>query len=282
MHQEKYDLNWHKYSEHLREMLHGMMKSNELTDVTLVCDDKTQFKAHKIVLSACSSVFKSIINDVPQSSSIIYLRGIQHQEMNAILEFMYLGVATFYQERMNEFLNVAKDLEIKEISKNVEFNKENIKIDKPELPSIQSTRVHAHYSINDRDMSDSSDGEIRMNESQFQKKSDGMFICDQCESQFTEKIKLIQHIQSIHEGVRYACNQCDYQATRQYHLKTHILSFHEGVRYACNKCDFQATRQDGLKMHIKSIHEGVKYACNQCDHQAADPSNLRKHIKNKH
>ena len=50
----KYNLNWHTYSEHLRNMLHEMMKSEELTDVTLVCDDKRQFKAHKIVLSACS------------------------------------------------------------------------------------------------------------------------------------------------------------------------------------------------------------------------------------
>ena len=33
---------------------------------------------------------------------------------------MYLGVATFYQERKNEFLNVAKSLEVKEISKDVE------------------------------------------------------------------------------------------------------------------------------------------------------------------
>ena len=46
------------YSDHLREMLHEMMKSHELTHVTLICDDKRQFKAHKIVLSACSSVFK--------------------------------------------------------------------------------------------------------------------------------------------------------------------------------------------------------------------------------
>ena len=52
MHQEKYNFNWHAYSDHLREMLHEMMKSNELTDVTLVCDDKRQIKAHKIVLSA--------------------------------------------------------------------------------------------------------------------------------------------------------------------------------------------------------------------------------------
>ena len=86
MHLEKYNLNWHTYSVHLREMLHEMMKSDELTDVTLVCDDKRQFKAHKIVLSACSSIFKGIISTLPQTNSIIYLRGIQHQEMESILE----------------------------------------------------------------------------------------------------------------------------------------------------------------------------------------------------
>ena len=64
MTQEKYNLNWHTYSDHLREMLHEMMKSNELTDVTLVCDDKRTFKAHKIVLSACSSVFNTSSKNV--------------------------------------------------------------------------------------------------------------------------------------------------------------------------------------------------------------------------
>ena len=122
MSQEKYNLNWHTYSDHLREMLHNMRISETLTDVTLVCDDQKQFKTHKIVLSACSTVFKNIIDSLPQNTSVIYLRGIQHQEMESILEFMYLGVATFYQERMNEFLNVVKNLEIKEISKDVEFN----------------------------------------------------------------------------------------------------------------------------------------------------------------
>merc|ERR1712126_174757 len=132
MNQEKYNLNWHTYSDHLREMLHEMRESDQLTDVTLVCDDKKQFKAHKIVLSACSSVFKSIINDLPQNSSVIYLRGIQHQEMESILEFMYLGVATFYQEKSNEFLNAAKNLEVKEISKDVEFDEDNGN-DEPEV-----------------------------------------------------------------------------------------------------------------------------------------------------
>ena len=68
MHQEKYNLNWHTYSDHLREMLYEMKKRSELTDVTLICDDKTQFKVHKVVLSTCSTVFKSIINDLPWNS----------------------------------------------------------------------------------------------------------------------------------------------------------------------------------------------------------------------
>ena len=124
MDQEKYNLNWINYSDHLREMLHKMRKTNSLSDVTLVCDDKIQFKAHKIVLSACSPVFKNMINELPENSLVIYLRGIQHIEMESILEFMYLGVATLYQERMNEFLKVAQNLEIKEICKDVKFNEE--------------------------------------------------------------------------------------------------------------------------------------------------------------
>ena len=133
MNQEKYNLNWHTYSDHLTDMLHNMRKSENLTYVTLVCDDQKQFKAHKIVLSACSTVFKNIIDILPVNSSVIHLRGIQHQEMETILEFMYLGVATFYQERMNEFLNVAKMLEIKEISKDVEFNDGEESYDKQDV-----------------------------------------------------------------------------------------------------------------------------------------------------
>merc|ERR1712221_26974 len=102
-------------------MMKTLMNTNKSADVTLVCNDKTKFKAHKFVLSACSPVFQSIIDDLPnKDDSFIYLRGIGPQEMKSILQFMYLGQATFYQDRMNEFLDVAKSLEIKEISKDVE------------------------------------------------------------------------------------------------------------------------------------------------------------------
>merc|ERR1712098_200386 len=101
-------------------MMQNLMQSNDSSDVTLVCDDKTKLKAHKFVLSACSPVFQSIIADLPQKQdSTIYLRGVFSHEMQSILQFMYLGQATFYHDRMNEFLTVAKTLEVKEISKDI-------------------------------------------------------------------------------------------------------------------------------------------------------------------
>ena len=63
MNQEKFNLRWHTYKDHLRDMLHDMKSSNELTDVTLVSDDKIHFKAHKVVFKSCSPVFKSIVSD---------------------------------------------------------------------------------------------------------------------------------------------------------------------------------------------------------------------------
>merc|ERR1712126_305747 len=114
--QPKMDLNWHTFTDHLKAMMSNILMSGDLTDITLVSDDKKKLKAHKVVLSSCSPVFKDIINDLPEKNPIIYLKGIHSYEIESILQFMYLGQATLLQERMNVFIDVAKSLEIKEIS----------------------------------------------------------------------------------------------------------------------------------------------------------------------
>ena len=63
---EQFDLNWHTFSDHVKEMMQNLLLSNESTDITLICEDKTKFKAHKFVLNACSPLFQTIINDLPQ------------------------------------------------------------------------------------------------------------------------------------------------------------------------------------------------------------------------
>merc|ERR1712069_2242 len=118
---ENYTLNWETFTDHLQLMSKDLYEEGKNSDVTLVSDDQTQFKAHKIVLSACSPIFKKIIESNPSQHPLIYLRGIQSYEMESILQFMYLGEGKFYHERMREFIKVAQDLEVKDISDGVEL-----------------------------------------------------------------------------------------------------------------------------------------------------------------
>ena len=125
-HQEKYTFTWHSYSDHLREALNDMMLSSEFADVTLVTDDKQQIRAHRNILSAASPVFKSILQiDSKNANQVIYLRGIQHSEMESIMQYIYLGEARFCKERVSEFLMVSKNLEIKDLLTGTEMNQTN-------------------------------------------------------------------------------------------------------------------------------------------------------------
>ena len=48
-----------------------------------------------------------------QLNPAIYLRGVRHEDIKNILEFMYLGVVNVCQEDLDSFLSVAQDLCIK-------------------------------------------------------------------------------------------------------------------------------------------------------------------------
>ena len=286
----KKSLIWHNYSDHLKSMMKELMMNEDFSDVTLVSEDKKQIKANINILSACSPVFKDILKKDKNSNPIIYLRGIEYSELESIMQFIYLGEATFYEERMNEFLAVAKSLEIKELCKAGTVSK-----DEPDDYPSQSNEPESNEYPFPTDQDTSTKliekqnvipDNIRKEAPQIRRGSVvrvvGKFECDQCHKTYSEKFSLRRHIMSEHEGINYACNQCDYQATKQYCLTVHIQSVHEGVKYACDQCDYQATTQSHLTRHIQLKHEGIKYACDQCDYKATQKFNLTKHIRSEH
>ena len=278
MHQEKYSLTWNTYSDHLKTMMQELMMNEDFADVTIVTEDKKHIKANINILSACSPVFRDILKKEKNSNQIIYLRGIQFSEMESIMQFIYLGEATFYEERMDEFIAVAKSLEIKELC-----NAETESNDEPDEPSPSNSatgkEMEEHTVISDPDHT------IKQAPQQIRRgvvSVNGKYECEMCHKKYSDKKGLTRHNQSVHEGVKYACDQCDYQATQQSSLFIHIEAKHDGIKYPCDQCDYQATTKCSLTKHIQSMHEGVKYACNQCDYQATEKSNLYKHIRSIH
>ena len=298
MHPEKYSLTWHTYSDHLKSMMKELIMNEDFSDVTLVTEDKKQIKANINILSA----FKDILKKEKVTSTVMYLRGIQY----SIMQFIYLGEATFYEERMDEFISVAKLLEIKELC-NAEAERNEEPEDEPLTTDSETfnenlkeqTIVSDHFTKKTKQerrrevVNLNGKYECKPCQKTFankhnltvhiQSKHEGIkYACDKCDNQFTQKSHLTTHIQSKHEGIKNVCDQCDYRATQKSHLITHIQSKHEGIRYACDQCNFQAKHQSHLTTHIQSKHEGIKYVCDQCDYQATLKCNLTTHIQSKH
>ena len=209
------------------------MLSGEFTDVILVTDDKQQMRAHRNILSACSPVFKNILQmDFDKTNPVIYLRGIQHAEMESILQFMYLGNTRIHEERMNEFFMVSKNLEIKQLlmaindqtSSDGASNEDetNVVEDKDPAPTFINnfSNVEHQTETSTRQINRNNVAEKRVLISEEDK-----YTCNQCDQQFTQQNILMHHIKFIHEGFKYACKQCDYQGS-MYGLRSHIRYRH--------------------------------------------------------
>ena len=247
MNQEKYSLTWHTYSDHLKGMMKELMMNEDFSDVTLVTEDKKQIKANIAILSACSPVFKEMLKKDKNSKPTIYLRGIQHYEMESIIQFVYLGEATFYEERMVEFLDVAKSLEIKQLC-NAETESNNEPKDLVQSDTCSEVVEEGIFT-----------DDIEKQPQQKYKRKDfnvnGKYGCDWCTKTYSSIQGLILHKESVHQGVKYSCDKCDYQATQSSSLAVHIKSKHEGVKYSCDQCDYQASAQCNLTRHIKTMHK---------------------------
>ena len=113
---ENFNLKLKNYPKHILGVFRDLANEALFEDVTLISDDKIQTQAHKVVLGACSPVLKSILVSNVHSHPLLYLKGVQQSELQAILKFMYFGEVQILENRINEFMNVAKDFQLKQIS----------------------------------------------------------------------------------------------------------------------------------------------------------------------
>ena len=302
--QQKLNLTWPKYQNQLKNIMQEMI-DDEYKDVTLVSDDKQSIKAHRNILSASSPVFKHMLELVTQSSHpVIYLRGIQFLEIESIIKYIYLGKAELLQERMNEFLSAATNLEIRELSTSFEVSQSNNRLDMGQnvnvsndvtQPSVIESTDKQHERI---DLLNLLEGEEKDRENIFSNISDYQTKC-----------------QSV------KCDQCDYEAKQQHDLKLHIRQSHNTIlvntwkmlsnedvdpasetqppeiedklnepielefekkisKLQCPECDQSYSEEQNLYKHIKNAH--YKFSCNKCENKFLSQTGLTNHIQSKH
>jgi len=114
---EKFCLKWNEFESNVSTAFRELRDDKDFFDVTLACEGN-QLEAHKVILSACSPFFRSVLKRNPHSHPLLYLKGIKYENVLSVLNFMYHGEVNIAQDELNSFLAVAEDLQVKGLTQN--------------------------------------------------------------------------------------------------------------------------------------------------------------------
>ena len=139
MDSDKYCLRWNEYPSNLSNAFNELRNDEDFFDITLITEE-SEIRCHKLILGACSPHFLQMIKRLnSQLNPAIYLRGVRHEDIKNILEFMYLGVVNVCQEDLESFLSVAQDLCIKGLTQNDNYSPSSSSSSHPSHQGVKRT-----------------------------------------------------------------------------------------------------------------------------------------------
>jgi len=114
---EKFCLRWNDFESNISLAFREIREEKDFFDCTLSCGSR-QIQAHKLILSACSPFFRSVLKQNVHQHPLLYLKGVKFTDLQAVLNFMYHGEVNIAQEELNSFLSVAEELQVKGLTQN--------------------------------------------------------------------------------------------------------------------------------------------------------------------
>ncbi|XP_045611106.1 protein bric-a-brac 2 isoform X2 [Procambarus clarkii] len=105
-------LKWNNHQSIFYHIISGLRTKGNYTDVTLACEGKF-YPVHKLVLSTCSEYFCDIFDRTPCKNPVVVLKDIQCQDLEFLLDYMYIGEVNVRQNELTSLIKAAECLKIK-------------------------------------------------------------------------------------------------------------------------------------------------------------------------
>ncbi|XP_075992347.1 uncharacterized protein LOC142987454 [Anticarsia gemmatalis] len=289
----QFSLRWNNYVSHVTEAFNVLRFENDLVDVTLCCDGG-KIKAHRMLLSACSTYFKQIFRENPCQHPVIIFRNFKFEDLNAIINFMYHGEVNIFQEQLESFLITAELLEVKGLTDNVEdessknqlrisdntsldlsskssrFNEDIVPVllDEPiNLATMQTAREEYIPQANTtKNIPEQENGNVEMQpeipkEPEASKADDNAKLKTapssedmQVDTQSTSVEDLSEKNNSESELAKFRCQLCPKGFKHPTSLTLHKDS-HAG-KTQCPVCHRSFSRSYDMRSHLQRIHQG--------------------------
>ena len=226
---EKFCLKWNNFQQNISHSFTKLRRESHFFDVTLVSADQRQIKAHKVVLSACSEFFKSILSENSHGHPLLYIDGISAAQMEQVLDYIYHGEVNIYQEDLDNFLSIAQKLKLEGLlelpyedqQKNT-FDQRKIE---EETEEIQNTFLGM--------------GKVKNYTKDY-------------ENSFRE-----------HKALKTFAN-VNVQSNEELNSKFDELVVKEGTVYRCTVCAKSMTHRGSMKRHVETHLTGLSYDCQHC------------------
>ena len=252
---EKLCLQWNDFKVNVASAFGNLRENNDFSDVTLACEDGEQVEAHKVILAASSPFFQTLLKRNKHPHPLIYMRGMKSDDLLAIVDFLYNGEANIFQENLDSFLAIAKELQLKglmgkadgdEVAQKEPLPKEENQIHKKEANASKSSGL-AQTSFNEEILSNDKVEKTVALTSYFS--GDLQELDEKCNSMMEKTFK-----KQANGFPLYMCKVCGKEAIIS-DMKRHIEGNHlEGVSIPCNSCEKTFRSRHSLTMHNRRNH----------------------------
>ena len=244
--EDKFCLKWHEFHSEVSQSFKLFRQEKHFFDVTLVSDDEVQIPAHKLVLSACSSFFKSILQTNAHDHPLLYLSGFNSKYLGYILDYMYNGEIEIYQEQLGSFLDLGQTLKIEGLETKREWtdNEES----KESNDDSNHTNNVTEYSSPDKSVD-------FVNVTDDKSSIEKIIIDTQNEENVNLKIAELMVKERIYGHTTFSCKVCGKTCKRNGNMRTHILTHIQGLSYPCHLCGKTYNSKNSLHCHTYREHK---------------------------
>lgn len=108
-------LHYGKHHATIVDEIKTCFASENYTDMTFVCDDKTALNAHKLVMASASPLVRRILGESAhaQEPSVVLIPGIKSTHLRHLLDFLYNGQACIKSSELDSIQELFEVLQIK-------------------------------------------------------------------------------------------------------------------------------------------------------------------------
>ena len=259
---EKLHLQWNDFQQNIAESYHILRDDPYFSDVTLVCEEDQYIESHRIILTAGSQFFNTMLKKNNHSHPMIYMRGIRAKDMLAVVDYIYSGETKIYQENLDGFLALAVELKLKGLDKagteymtldNIDDHTKRAgqQIIKPIAKQEHNYKIdnyEANHDLTRIKVSNNSKVPVHM---------DKLHVAADI-SMEDLKLKLDFLMERVNDGLySWKCTVCGKgtkESSRQ-NMRKHIETHIQGLSYPCSQCAIISRSSHAFIMHVSRHHK---------------------------